>query len=451
MSISLSTFHGFSFSLPVTSIASGMSKEVGLAISLLMHFVWRITSKCSIVNMLRFAQELPLQVCNLARFRHKYPRTYFSQLLAFYPDFIAISKPWYGSSLAESTGSLPKVVNTSCVKGSQRLSKKMVWAEFITCRSCVIVGVSDLCVSLRFKMCSSCRRLSRRLAAYIIVKSPCLPTQATLLLGYPGTLLTFHLSTSSKRGCLFITVRTIQFRQALPIFGDMWMPSRTTPRAQRTPSVHSIASVHSASRPKSVAMSPHRQPETHELNQPTDTTVDDNRYTTPAPWQTQRQHSGLASRKLVADPGSDIHIVRGKQWENTTDDDISSRSSTLDGEEEERYIQHPEKLATSMHSAMKHVESEEPRSPNPAPHIPGPLESQLAALMSKLIYMEHANPVVSIRPEEYEGLENRLKTLEEEKRTWWKRHEAIWALRDEDVENNIKIRVWLPRPHSVSH
>jgi hypothetical protein len=35
----------------------------------------------------------------------------------------------------------------------------------------------------------------------------------------------------------------------------------------------------------------------------------------------------------------------------------------------------------------------------------------------------------------------RLKALEEEKKLWWKRHEAIWSLRDEDVENNIKIRV----------
>jgi len=83
----------------------------------------------------------------------------------------------------------------------------------------------------------------------------------------------------------------------------------------------------------------------------------------------------------------------------------------------------------------------EPTSPNPAPHVPGPLESQLAALMSKLIYIEQENSAISVKPEEYQQTISRLKALEEEKKTWWKRHEAIWSLRDEDVENNIKIRV----------
>ena len=84
---------------------------------------------------------------------------------------------------------------------------------------------------------------------------------------------------------------------------------------------------------------------------------------------------------------------------------------------------------------------QEPASPAPAPHIPGPLESQLAALMSKLVYIEQANPTITVKPEEYEQTMARLKALEEEKKLWWKRHEAIWSLRDEDVENNIKIRV----------
>ena len=61
--------------------------------------------------------------------------------------------------------------------------------------------------------------------------------------------------------------------------------------------------------------------------------------------------------------------------------------------------------------------------------------------MSKLIYIEQANPAVSVTPEEFQTMQERLKALEEEKKTWWKRHDAIWALRDEDVENNIKIRV----------
>lgn len=118
------------------------------------------------------------------------------------------------------------------------------------------------------------------------------------------------------------------------------------------------------------------------------------------------------------------------------EDDISSRSSTLDGEEEYMDL----KPVPSM-LPMKDLRNEEPRAPNPAPHVPGPLESQLAALMSKLIYMEQSNPAVSVSPEEFKDMQKRLKALEEEKKTWTKRHEAIWALRDEDVENNIKIRV----------
>lgn len=124
--------------------------------------------------------------------------------------------------------------------------------------------------------------------------------------------------------------------------------------------------------------------------------------------------------------------------ERPIDDDATSRSSTLDGLEDMDY---PEKLHKPiMVTRIKSLDNE-PASPIPAPHIPGPLESQLAALMSKLIYLEHKDPAMSVSPEEFQEMKARLKTLEDEKKTWWKRHEAIWALRDEDVENNIKIRV----------
>jgi len=139
------------------------------------------------------------------------------------------------------------------------------------------------------------------------------------------------------------------------------------------------------------------------------------------------------------------------QWEGTLGDDASSRSSTLDGEEEYMVTVDPKPMSLSKHLPVTQIRLEapvppatiqgnEPHSPAPAPHVPGPLESQLAALMSKLIFIEHANPTVSINPEEHEELRLRVATLEAEKKQWWKRHEAIWALRDEDVENNIKIR-----------
>jgi hypothetical protein len=131
------------------------------------------------------------------------------------------------------------------------------------------------------------------------------------------------------------------------------------------------------------------------------------------------------------------------------DDDATSRSSTLDGEEDD--AQYEPKTAKPHSIQQVNLVENEPVSPFPASHVPGPLESQLAALMSKLVFLEQANPVISITAEEYKETVNRLKALEEEKKRWWKRHEAIWALRDEDVENNIKIRVSLKQMRVKSH
>jgi hypothetical protein len=167
----------------------------------------------------------------------------------------------------------------------------------------------------------------------------------------------------------------------------------------------------------------------------------------PAAWQSHPHHSEQIQAKVMAAPVISHRTINTApppkdQWEMATDDDASSRSSTLDGEEE--YMEHVEKKLAPRLLPRQDVRNHEPRSPAPAPHVPGPLESQLAALMSKLIYIEHANPVVSVTPDEFQQMQNRLKTLEEEKKTWSKRHDAIWALRDEDVENNIKIRVSIP-------
>ncbi|KLJ06911.1 hypothetical protein EMPG_17594 [Blastomyces silverae] len=82
-------------------------------------------------------------------------------------------------------------------------------------------------------------------------------------------------------------------------------------------------------------------------------------------------------------------------------------------------------------------EEEEPE------RIPGPLEQQLSALMSKIIFIEQANPTISIAQEEYEALQERVKVLEAEKAATAQRHEAIFALRDEDVANLRKVRVLL--------
>jgi hypothetical protein len=229
----------------------------------------------------------------------------------------------------------------------------------------------------------------------------------------------------------------------------MWMPNRTASQASRTPSVHSVASVDSSSRSKSLVMPQHGTPPVvHDHDHITDSAY---AVSVPAIWQLSRQHSRPTPGKIQRERMSDFASLKEPaqsfsnseyktQWETVTDDDATSRSSTLDGEEE--YMEHMEKKQESTAiSATRDVLLDEPHSPTPAPHVPGPLESQLAALMSKLIYLEHSNPMVAVTPEDFEKMQTRLQTLEEEKKNWWKRHEAIWALRDEDVENNIRIRV----------
>jgi hypothetical protein len=220
----------------------------------------------------------------------------------------------------------------------------------------------------------------------------------------------------------------------------MWVPgNRAVPQVQqRTSSVHSIASVHSPSRNSGSfdlgTAPPARKPH----------------HDQPAKAQKPIMEPEVAQRKPFVEPVHEIRLpetttlslpqpLQKDRWEARTDDDISSRSSTLDGEED--YMERIGKKPIQRLQSRQDMHNEEPRSPNPAPHIPGPLESQLAALMSKLIYIEHQNPAVSVNPQEFQDMQKRLKALEEEKKTWTKRHEAIWALRDEDVENNIKIRV----------
>lgn len=234
----------------------------------------------------------------------------------------------------------------------------------------------------------------------------------------------------------------------------MWAPGRTQ-APQRTPSVHSIASTYS--RPQSMTQSQiqQRQSRGYADSIVSDTASEnDNLGGMPPMWQAQRQQSGttalLVKQKMESERNYAANIAPAapaSQYKNPVgsnirpvDDDASSRSSTLDGNEEIDYPVKPTKpLLIEKHDIL----ANEPASPAPAPHVPGPLESQLAALMSKLVFMERANPTISVQPEEYQEMRARLKSLEEEKKTWWKRHEAIWALRDEDVENNIKIRVSL--------
>ncbi|XP_014561229.1 hypothetical protein COCVIDRAFT_87303 [Bipolaris victoriae FI3] len=266
----------------------------------------------------------------------------------------------------------------------------------------------------------------------------------------------------------------------------MWAPNRTKPSPHRTPSIVSIASVQSATRPLSVhspkmnsmPQMPQQQqqmpqmpqlqaePPNYDSDAYSDLGSDDeqdypSRMNNPAPLAWNRPQAGspanLMAQKMQAQVQVQAQVVPPPQTTNLqfhnqprlqqrpVDDDATSRSSTLDGEEDDTYSLKKPAAPPVLKMSKMSIENEKPAPPPPVPHVPGPLESQLAALMSKLIHIEQTNPVASVTPEEFLEMKNRLKALEEEKKVWWKRHEAIWSLRDEDVENNIKIRGMLAK------
>ncbi|KAF2230300.1 hypothetical protein EV356DRAFT_454170 [Viridothelium virens] len=179
----------------------------------------------------------------------------------------------------------------------------------------------------------------------------------------------------------------------------------------------------------------------YESDQSSDTTGEEQitqmqNATVPLVWQRQDRLSQKLGNTLVQVSS----MVHHSEDANQTDDDVRSRASTLAGDD--RDYDFPEKTPT----ATEHVrelnfddEDSEEDEP-PAPHIPGPLEQQLAALMSKVVFLERENPTIAVSPEEYDGLKEKVSVLEAEKIQWNKRHEALFALRDEDVENNILIR-----------
>lgn len=310
----------------------------------------------------------------------------------------------------------------------------------------------------------------------------------------------------------------------------MWTASRAPSRPQRTGSIHSIASVHSAhSRPSSIA-SPHLQfsrqtsRSGYESDQSSDTLNEEDYNAMPAMWQSQKQESGSAVSRLSQRFGSGGAAIaplkpsspsqRFNMGRREVDDDARSRASTtstLNDQDFEfpdktptmksfsaakdrnipyftgmepvaptRVLKIVEKSTTSSKTTSTTIRSDksipyftgaepppfsrtdksvpyftgvEPAPLSPlknvtqkatAPSRPknamGPLESQLAALMAKVQQIETTNPAASVSPKDYAEMKARVKTLEDEKKAWTKRHEAIWELRDQDVENNIKIR-----------
>ena len=206
-----------------------------------------------------------------------------------------------------------------------------------------------------------------------------------------------------------------------------------------------MASVHTASRPSSIAS--RRRNTGYESDQSSDTAAEDDivqpfpmapTSNLPPMWALGAQPSPMA-RKLGH--GVSVAEIPIPAPIRTQDDDVQSRSSTLGGDEQD--FEFPEKTPRPKTRDIK-PEDEEDAAPE-KPHVPGPLEKQLMGLMSKLVFMERENPTISVTPEEFQALQKRVEDLEAEKKTWQKKHEALYALRDEDVENNIKIRGMLAK------
>lgn len=240
----------------------------------------------------------------------------------------------------------------------------------------------------------------------------------------------------------------------------MWTAQRTAPRSKRTSSIHSVGSIYGGRSGSVASIQSFTQAKSYDSDQSSETAFSEEQTTArpvskiviPAIWRPERQQPSPPTERPTLEAWKNEPVVKvvpqvlnttpQSQWTNAgseEDEDTESLTSTLDGEE--RILAYPEKTPTSVPVMLYPEElNEEPVSPAAAPHIPGPLESQLAALMSKLIYIERSDPVASVEPAEYHEMTGRLKKLEEEKEQLWKRHMAIWALRDEDLENNIKLR-----------
>src|SRR4051812_43782040 len=119
----------------------------------------------------------------------------------------------------------------------------------------------------------------------------------------------------------------------------MWSASRAPQRPSRTGSVHSVASVHIASRPSSI--SSQRRNTGYESDQSSDTAAEDDIIQTfpmaptsnvPPMWALGAQPSPMSRKMGHGVAVTEIPIPAPIR---TQDDDAQSRSSTLGGEEQD--------------------------------------------------------------------------------------------------------------------
>ena len=182
----------------------------------------------------------------------------------------------------------------------------------------------------------------------------------------------------------------------------MWSVERTS----RTSSVHSVSRSTISSHGSSFGDSD---------------TAGEDEFSIPAMWQ--RPDPSLQKLQHVT-----VQVIEAPRRQSIAD----SEHPTLAEE-----IELPEKTPT-LHHMPDSLEPTLPEIEEVAPHQPGPMEQQFMALMSKIVNIEKGAPTVMA--EDYKNLEERIKILEAEKEEWAKRHEALFALRDQDIANLIKVR-----------
>ena len=150
------------------------------------------------------------------------------------------------------------------------------------------------------------------------------------------------------------------------------------------------------------------------------------------------------SSTLAPDEDEDEYMYSEK---TPTPDSVAMKLIDIEGpmgDEVQAYIEEfKEDFVPSSKGSIVIEHDEEPYSPvsSVGPRrVPGPLEVQMQALMAKIVWIEQEDSLASVTPEEYEALQSKVALLEAENRKWQTRHEALFALRDEDVGNIIKTR-----------
>lgn len=209
----------------------------------------------------------------------------------------------------------------------------------------------------------------------------------------------------------------------------------------QTPSIHST--------PRSVSFSSRRESD-YDSDRSSETAGDGelttHNGTAPFLWQQRQDRLAQKLGNPIATPQA-TEIPKALNVQLPSLGDISDSETRSQSQASTRggglNFDYPEKTPTMfeprrrLESDVDYPDSEYYEEP---PRVVGPLERQLSALMSKLVFMESENPTISVTPEEYDSLQDRVKTLEAENNRWRERYEAIFALRDEDVSNLIKVR-----------